>query len=330
MTLLVESFRGNYVEDKHYGSFAVVDSHGKVIDKQGNVEHPIFARSSVKPLQALALIESGAAKHWDLTNREIALACASHYGEDIHVEIAEKWAKKIRVKDANLCCGIYKSLHWEVASALIRERRPNTVFHHPCSGKHLGFLSTALHYNEPIDGYILRKHPVQKAVEQTLNEMTSFETLLTPFGTDGCSAPALTFPLYNLALAFARFGSDSQSVPFNRREAANQILDALREHPLLISGTKGFDSKIIEVTQGRVFTKIGAASVYTATVADKGIGIALKIEDGCGSKAAQMTVTHLLYKHKLITEEEYRKLDPVHPIYSQAGHKVGEMRVADY
>ena len=331
MTLLVESYRGNYVENKHYGSFAVLNDQGKIIDSQGNVEHPIFGRSTLKLMQTLSLIESGAADTWNLSDKEIALSCASHFGEEMHVQLGEKWAKRLAIGEKELYCGPHKPVDSEAAKQLIRRNKPITVFHNPCSGKHLGFITTALHLEESAYDYISRKHMVQKRVEQILSEMTSFETLMAPFGVDGCSAPAFTFPLHNLALGYARFGSnDCRDVPFNRRKAAQRIIGAIRNHPLLFAGTKGFDTKVVELTQGKVIVKTGACSVMIATVPDKSIGIALKIEDGSNRIAAEIVMVHLLHRHGLITEEEYRKLGPVRPIMSQAGHKVGEMKVANF
>jgi L-asparaginase II len=324
--VMVEATRGRYPESIHRGGAVIVDSFGQVIRSWGNITEPVFGRSALKFIQALPLIETGAADAFHLSSEEIALACGSHFGEEMHVKVLETWLQKLGKDERILECGIHRSLY--------TAKKPFSIFtkpshlHNQCSGKHLGLLTTALHRNEPIEGYLSREHPTERRLEQILGEITSVDLAHTPHGTDGCGIPAFAFPLYNIALAMARF-ADPSHLHYPRQKAIHRILAAVKDHPEMISGSDGFDTKVIKLTQGQVLCKGGAGGVEVGIIPSLGFGIALKIDDGNG-KAAEVAFLAILRSLGIVDEELYEQLEPRLPILTHKGRTVGFLQPTNF
>ncbi|MGC2602805.1 MAG: asparaginase, partial [Rhodomicrobium sp.] len=157
--VLIEVTRGPAVESRHRGAFVVVDAAGKVIWGGGDSERPVYPRSAAKPLQALPLIETGAADRFNLTNRELALACASHKGEPAHVAAVEAWLACIGLDPTCLECGVQAPRTAQAAEKIVRDGTPLNAAYHNCSGKHTGFLTTCMACGDPVQGYIEPGHP---------------------------------------------------------------------------------------------------------------------------------------------------------------------------
>lgn len=325
---MVEETRARHIESYHRGTAAIVDSLGHIIRSWGNIDEPVFGRSALKFIQALPLIESGAADAFHLTLQEISLACASHHGEDMHIAALETWLQKLGKDERILECGIHRPLY-----TLTNKKRPSlyekpSVLHNTCSGKHLGLLTTALHRNEPLEGYVAKEHPVQRRVEQALAELTSVDASHAPHGTDGCGIPALAFPLYNIALAMARF-ADPSHLHYPRQKAIHRILEAISAHPEMIAGNQSFDTRVIQLTQGKVLCKSGAGGVEIGIVPSLGFGIALKIDDG-HLKAAELAFLSILRSLGVIDEDIYDKLEPRVPIQTHKGKTVGFLQPTNF
>lgn len=253
----------------------------------GTTDQPIYPRSAVKPLQALPLIESGAADHYALSEREIALACASHSGEPDHVRCVAGWLTRIGLSCADLECGAHPPYDGAAQKALIRSGAAPTPCHNNCSGKHAGFLSTARFLGEPVAGYIQPGHPVQQRVRQALADMCD-----TPLGNarsaiDGCGIPVFGIPLRALALAMARMVT-GEGLSDARRAAARRICAAMTREPFMVAGSSRFCTLAMQSARGALVVKTGAEGVFLAGLPQRGLGIALKIDDGAhrGSEAA--------------------------------------------
>jgi len=273
--VLVEVVRGAAVESFHRGAACVVDAGGHVLRQWGDIAHPICPRSSIKPFQAMPLLESGAADAFKISVEELALACASHNGEPMHTERIAAWLARIGLNAGDLACGC---------------QPPAGPLHHNCSGKHTGFLTTALHSGAPVAGYTELNHPVQQGVLHALAGFTgiapeSFPPESFPIVRDGCSAVNVYLPLRALALACARFGIAGGG--------AARIIDAMKAHPLLMSGTGRPCAAIIPALNGRGIVKTGAEGVYVAILPEQGLGVALKIDDGAG-RAATVALVAIL------------------------------------
>ena len=324
--VLVETTRGEMVESRHTGAAAVVDAEGRVVRSWGDIDAPVFARSAIKPLQALPLVESGAADRFGLSNVEIALACASHRGEPIHVETVRRWLARADLGPQDLECGAHAPGNAAAAEALIRASEAPSAVHNNCSGKHSGFLTTARHLGEPTRGYIAPEHPVQKRVRAALEEMSGLDLSRAPRGTDGCGIPVIGISLRGMARAMARL-ADPKGLAPERAAASKRILDAMASAPLMVSGTGTFNTVVMTVAGATVRLKTGAEGVYCAVLPGLGYGVALKIDDGA-SRASEVAVGAILEGLGAFTAEQRAALAPqLRPIIKNvAGRDVGEVR----
>ena len=327
--VLVEVTRGAAVESRHRGAAAVVDVGGRVVMGWGEIEAPVFPRSALKPLQALPLVESGAADAFGLGPRELALACGSHHGEAVHVEAVAAWLARVGLGVTDLECGAHPPIDPAAAKALILSGAPPSALDNNCSGKHAGFLSTARHLGEPTRGYIAAEHPAQRRVLAVLEAMTGRDLSHAPRGIDGCGIPVIGIPLAGLARAMARMG-DPRDLPPARAAAARRLLDAMAAEPLMVSGSTGFATALLRAAGDRVRAKPGAEGVYAAALPTLGLGLALKIEDGAG-RAAEVALAAILDRLGFIDAAVRAALDgrARPPIRNVAGAVVGEIRPAD-
>ena len=325
--LLVEITRGDMVESRHAVHYAAVDAAGRRVAWRGAAEGGVYPRSANKLLQALPLVETGAADRWGLGDAEIALACASHYGEPRHVETVRRWLERMGLSPADLECGSHMPYHEPSAAALICSGAAPGPAHNNCSGKHAGFLATALHMGEPPRGYVRADHPVQQRVTRALGEMCGIDLERAPQGIDGCGIPVLGLPLEKLALGMARLADPSGLAP-DRRQAVQRIRKAVAAEPFMVAGSRGFCTVLMERLGGRALVKTGAEGVFCMALPDQGIGIAVKAQDGA-ARAAEAVVAHLLEAFGLIDERLGQALGPVlhPPILNRAGRSVGTVRV---
>jgi L-asparaginase II len=290
--VLVEVLRGGRVESDHRGAVIVVDAGGRPLLSIGDVEQAVFPRSAVKAIQALPLIESGAADAYGFGDKELALACSSHSGEPAHAEVASRMLARAGLGENALECGS----HWPVNQAatveLARSGAAPTQLHNNCSGKHSGFVCTCVHSGIGTKGYVGFAHPFQKLIRETMQAVTGARHEEANSGTDGCSIPTYAVPLKSLALGFARMATGSGFGP-ERAKAAARLFDACMKEPFFVAGTGRACTKLMQAAPGRIFVKTGAEGVFCAAVPEAGLGIALKCEDGTG-RAAEVVVAEVL------------------------------------
>jgi L-asparaginase II len=324
--VLVEVMRGDLVESRHRGAAAIVDAAGKIVLSWGDIERPVFARSAIKPMQALPLVESGAADRYGIGPRELALSCASHHGEVSHTEAVAAWLARAGLSADDLECGAHLPNDLSSAHALLRAGIVPSALHSNCSGKHTGFLTTARHLGEATRGYVAADHPVQRRVTQALGEMCGIDPAHAPHGTDGCGIPVIGIPLAAMARGMARM-ADPRGLPAERTEAARRLLEAMREYPVMVDGTGGFPTVLMQVAGAKLRIKPGAEGVFCGSLPGLGFGVALKIEDGAG-RAAEVAMGAILERLGLFSDDERATLDgllrPV--IKNVAGRVVGSMR----
>jgi L-asparaginase II len=289
--------RGERVESEHRVAYAVADADGRLLEAAGDVERLVFPRSAVKPLQAIALVESGAADRFTVSERELALACASHGGEREHVDLVRTWLARLGLGASALECGAHPPTHGPSAERLIASGCPSTPLHNNCSGKHAGMITVARHLGAPIAGYSQPEHPVQRLIADNLRELTGVD-LAAP-AIDGCSVPTYPLPLARLASAMARF-AHPLGLPKARAAACTRLSAAMITHPQLVAGTGRLCTEIMSLTSD-VLIKTGAEGVYAAALPRQRLGLALKVEDGAG-RAAQVALLALL--------GAFRALDP--------------------
>jgi L-asparaginase II len=296
---LVEATRGNIVESSHRGALAVLDADGAVVAALGDIDRAVFPRSAVKLLQALPLVASGAADRLGLSDEELALACASHNGEDIHAQTAARMLAKAGLDEDALECGAHWPYLDTATRALAAHGRAPSALHNNCSGKHAGLLclACALHGGADLRryarGYVAAEHPVMREVTAALQATTGFDLAHTPRGTDGCSIPAFAIPLRHLAHAYARAGTGI-GLSTAHAAAAQRLRAAVAAHPCMVAGTGRFDTRVMERLGARVYCKVGAEGVFCAALPERGLGVAIKIDDGNNARACEVAMAAVI------------------------------------
>ncbi|MGR3514443.1 MAG: asparaginase [Paracoccaceae bacterium] len=321
---LVETTRGDFLESRHFGHAVIARPTGEIVEAWGDPNKLVLPRSSHKMLQALPLVESGAAK--DLSTEHLALACASHSAEDIHVSRVSAWLADMGLSEHDLCCGPTPSLDLERRHQMIRDGQPHTRLHSDCSGKHAGFLTLSKHLGGAAR-YVDPDHPVQRAVRSAIEDMAEHES--PGYGIDGCSAPNFALPLHAMARAMAKFATMGQGSS-SRDKACVRLREAMMRHPELVSGTRRSCNDLMRAADGKAAVKSGAEGFYVAILPEAGLGIALKIEDGA-TRASAATMAALLVRCGAI-EADAKGLDAYlnAPVRSFNDELVGSIRpVAD-
>lgn len=321
--VLVELTRGDLVESIHRGAIAIAGT-SSLRHAIGDVETPVYPRSSLKPIQALPLIESGAAEAFGLGDEEIALACASHSGEPMHTERVAAWLARLDLTEADLACGPHPVRYEPAWQDMIRKGEKPTRLHNNCSGKHTGFLTVARHWDIATKGYEHVDHPVQQAVAAVLRELSGLHDL--PWGVDGCTAPNFALPLAAFARTLAFFADPTALAP-PRRAAVERIVRAMISHPELVSGTGRTCAILMRAAKGRAAVKAGAEGFYAGIVPALGLGIAIKIDDGAG-RAAETAIAFALQALGILEEDPAAREVIRSAVPNTRGEPVGERKPA--
>jgi L-asparaginase II len=323
--VVVEVARGPVVESRHEGIAVVMKADGTVVESWGDIDVPILPRSANKPIQAMAFVESGAVERFGLGNEHIALSCASHNGEPRHVETVRAWLKKIGLGEGDLECGTHAPRLPQTVEALLRANALPTAAFNNCSGKHSGFLTTAVQYGEPTKGYIGYDHPVQRRLRDIMSDLCGADANTFPHGTDGCGIPTLATPLKSLARAMASM-ADPSRLSNKHAEAATRIRTAMNAEPFMVAGSGRFCTRINGAMPGVAQVKTGAEGVFCAMLPTLGLGVAIKMWDGAG-RASEVAMATLLDHLGVLPSEQRDEI--VHPaIKNVVGLLVGEMRPA--
>ena len=295
--VLVEVTRGSVIESRHRGAISVMDADANSVLSVGDTARPVFARSAIKAVQALPLVESGAADAFGFGDSELALACSSHSGEDEHIEMARSMLARAGCGEDALECGGHWSTqqHVLIHQAKTRDSEPGPLCNN-CSGKHAGFICTAVHQGVDPKGYISPDHWSMETVKAALEDVTGAAHAENLRGTDGCSIPTYATPLTAMASGFAKMAT-GHGLALERAKAAKRLLNACMAAPFYMAGTHRFCTRLMELEPGRLFGKTGAEGVYCGAIPELGLGIALKCDDGNSRGAEVMmaaTMAHLL------------------------------------
>lgn len=326
--VLVEVTRGGLVESRHRGDVAVVDAAGRLVFGLGDVAMPVCQRSSIKPIQALPLVESGAADAFGLGDAALALACGSHHGTPAHVASVTAWLDRVGPGVAALECGRQVPASSEAARTLFAAGGEPAAVHNNCSGKHAGMIATAVHRDEKIAGYVRPEHPVQQRILGTYEQVCGYGLSSAPRGFDGCSVPVIAMLLCNLAVGMARLGTP-HSLPAPRAKAARRLLAAMAARPEMVEGDGSFCTEGMRAGDGKVLLKGGAEGMYVAILPALGLGVAIKIHDGA-RRAAEVAMAAVLRRLGAFYAAAVARLADwfTMPLANQAGRTVGEVRPA--
>jgi L-asparaginase II len=326
--VLVEVTRGQLVESCHRGAVAVADTDGTLLLAIGDVAKPVFPRSAIKALQALLLVEAGAADRYRFRDEELALACASHSGELAHVAGVERMLASAGLDSSALRCGAHWPISQPAAFALARTGEPSAL-HNNCSGKHAGFLCLACSMGIDPTDYWRAEHPVQREVRAVLEDITGAVLAQDRCAIDGCSVPTWAVPLESLARGFAKFGT-GQGLSPARAGAAARLRQACARQPWHVAGTGRFCTEIMQLYGARVFVKTGAEGVYCGALPQQGLGIAIKCDDGAG-RAAQAIMAAMMARFLPLDTAERAALVPfMQPsLRNWNGFEVGALRITE-
>lgn len=303
------------VESLHRGYIAVVDSRGEIIASLGKAQTSTWYRSAAKPFQTIPIITSGAAHRFNLTPKELAIITASHSGEAIHLEAVATILKKIGFDESDLLCGAHVPFDESSAAALAAENRPPQNLHNNCSGKHSGMLAFAKFIGDPTADYINPNHAIQQRIRLTLAEFADVPVEEIALAVDGCSAPVFGVSILAMARSYARLvGVRHTNIEPDLADAAEQVVKAMLEFPELVAGSRGrLDTDLMRAARGQIVSKVGAEGVQLLGVKPtakfpKGLGIAIKIEDGDIRRARDPVVIETLRQLGLLDEDQLNQL----------------------
>ena len=321
---VLELTRGGVLESVHYGAAAVVDVRGSLRAWIGNPESSTFIRSAAKPFQVLPLLEGGGAEHYGLTERDIALMCASHSGTDEHIAALLSLQKKVHVEESALLCGVHYPLHRPTAQEMRASGRQPTPNWHNCSGKHTGMLAFSGLKRQAGEAlvdtksYIDPENPIQQQILNTFAAMCDIPVNRVQIGIDGCSAPNFRIPLRSAALAFARLADPAAGgvKPVQRARACRMVCKSMMAYPEMVAGPDRFDTAIMHVCRGRILAKGGAEGYQGISLMpgalgpdSPALGIALKIADGDRRGTAKSAVVlEILRQVGALTDRDLAEL----------------------
>lgn len=285
----VVAVRGDVVESRHRVHAVVLDARGTVIGTAGDPSIVSVWRSCAKPFQCMSMVAAGRFDELRWGDDELAIACASHGGEPEHVAIVRGMLESVELEEGDLACGAHEPLSRRGVRLLQQSGELPTRLHNNCSGKHAAMLAYAHTEGWPALGYETPCHPVQQHALDQVARWSGVSAQQIPLLVDGCGVVAFALPLHAMALAFARLGDAAR----RGDEVPKRIVDAMRTRPFLVGGTDRFDTVLMEETNGTILAKIGAEGVHSVALPERGIGFAVKVEDGA-SRAQHPAVLRLL------------------------------------
>jgi L-asparaginase II len=294
--VLVEVTRGPEVECRHRGEIAVADAAGAVRHRAGDPATLVCLRSLAKPFQALPLVTTGAAAAFGFGPEELALMSGSLSGQDFQVDLVTRILARLGLTPAVLQCGSHAPLHRPTAKALAQAGGKPTALHHTCAGKHASMLALCVHQGWPVEDYLNPSHPVQQLILRTVADMVGLGPADIPVAVDGCSAPVFYAPLRNIARGFARLAAAPPDSP------EGIIMAACLKNPRHLAGDGRLETLIMQALPGRVLAKTGAEGGFALALAEEGLGVALKIEDGA-SRALGPAIIEVLQQLGMLTSE---------------------------
>jgi len=313
------------VESVHSVAACAIDALGTVALAFGDIDVPVFLRSSAKPFIGAAIVESGAAERFGFDARELAVICASHNAESFHVEAVRGILRKIGLDDSALRCGAHAPSYEPAAAALLAQGVAPTAIHNNCSGKHAGILAMCRHLGFDIATYLDAANPVQRRILAFCARLSDDDPERWPVGVDGCGIPVYATPLRRAALAFARFAT-LQGIADADVRALRAVRDAMAAQPEYVGGTGRFDTALISATHGRIVCKAGAEAVHGSALLREGLGLVLKVKDG-GRRATPPAATALLQSLGALESGELETLAPYASpdVRNVAGRVVGRV-----
>jgi L-asparaginase II len=286
--ILVKVHRKDTIESVHHGAAVVVDSRGKLLYSAGDADFVTFLRSSAKPLQALVVVESGAAEAYGLNQEEIAIISGSHNGEKKHVRVVRSILKKLGLNKSHLQCGAHVP-HYYTALGMIPPKKKFSPLQHNCSAKHAGMLAVCVYEGWSLKNYLDTRHRVQRLILKKISELCEYPERKIGVGIEGCGAPTFALPLRNMAIGFSKlksFRSEDQITS----QSLQVVADSAWRYPEMVSGRGRLDYDLAIASKKNILAKAGAEALHCGVILDKGYGLAVKILDGSRRAVAPASI----------------------------------------
>jgi L-asparaginase II len=327
--ILARVLRGQTLESVHRGHFVVMDGDKTVLSAAGDPETVTFFRSACKAFQALPFITSGGAEHFGFSEEEIALACASHSGEPMHVKVAASMLEKAGFSETDLRCGTHLPFNDTEAKRMLATGERPTQLHNNCSGKHAAMLAFAKYIGADPKTYEAISNPIQQEILKNIAMFAELPVESISIGVDGCAVPNFAMPVSAMARCFANLINPPKAFGEDIRNACSRIVSAMTHHPQLIGGTERLDTLLMEAAPGKVISKVGAEGVWLCGILPnekypKGLAIALKIEDGDDKRARPVVAIELMRQLGMISRDQLTEHSPS-SIKNRRGDEVGRV-----
>lgn len=314
------------MESEHFICHAVADVEGRVLESNGDVDRPVYLRSSAKPLICTAVVASGAADRFGFSEQEIALVAASHNGEPKHVDAARSMLRKVGLDERSLRCGAHAPVDQASADALCLAGQLPTAIHNNCSGKHAGILALVVHRGADPDSYLSKDNPAQAEILNVCAQLLGVAKDSMVIGVDGCGIPAIAVPMRTVAHFFAKL-SDLQRFPRDLAPALERVRAAMLDHPDYVAGSDRFDTDLMTAAKPDVLCKGGAEGYHASSALHRGLGMAVKVADGNYRAVAPFVLARMRRLGILtVTQLEQLELWQAPRIKNHAGLEVGEIR----
>lgn len=307
METLAVVTRNQFVESIHNGCICVVDHKGKIIYHKGDGNTKFFFRSSAKPIQIIPFIERGGAEKMNFSLKEIAIGCASHTGESMHVETVNGILTRLGLSKDDLHCGISGPYNEDEKIRLITSKEKPSPLHAGCSGKHAAMLAFSKYLGTDISNYEDISHPVQQEILKVISAFTEQDIDSIPTGIDGCGVPIFMLSVNKMALAYAKLTYYMEDDKSKYHQSSRTVFEAMTKYPEMVAGSKEFCTELMQATKGKLIGKIGAEAVYCLGIKKGNLGVCLKIADG-SERAVYPVVMQLLSELGVLEKDEYEAL----------------------
>ena len=298
--------RKKIIESIHESKCVIKNYNFETIFSTNNDNDFVYPRSAIKIFQAIPFVSSEAHKKFKLSQKQIAIACSSHCGEEMHLKVLKEWINKIEISKNYLKCGIHNPLNLKSSNKLLLSGEKPNQLHNNCAGKHLAMISACLTQNMKIKNYLEMNHPYQKIIRNYLEYFTETKIIDYQKGIDGCSAPQYAFPLKNLSIAMVNLIKHYVEKKNNTKEI-RILLKAIEKYPQLTGSKSIYSSQLMNATNGKIFCKGGAEGVLLFSHKEKKIGGVIKVNDG-NERALPSIANEIFKKLKILNSSELRKL----------------------
>ncbi|HEV3153572.1 MAG TPA: asparaginase [Candidatus Baltobacteraceae bacterium] len=310
----MEVTRDGVVESIHCVAACAIDAHGRELLSIGQIDAPVYLRSTAKPFIASAIVAAGAHERFALEPAEIAVIAASHSGETFHLAAVRSILSKIGLGEDALQCGPEGAGY------------PADAIYNNCSGKHAGILALCKTLGCDTASYLDPDNPAERYILNVCAAMSEvpFESLHV--GVDGCGVPVYATPLRNAAVSYMRLACGC-GIDANHTRALKIVREAMLAFPEYVSGSGEFDAALMRAAGGRLLCKGGAEGVHGVAAINRGVGFVLKVADG-NSRARSPGVIAALRMLDLLSEKQVEALHSFArpPVHNKAGRLVGEIR----